>query len=160
MCVCECLQRLKVVFCVSRFYASANSRSYTDTFHLMNEVRAHTHTHTHTTHTHTHTQADEATVLRNGQVQLVPSSDVVPGDIVELAGAVCVCVRMVVRFVRLCVFMCVCACLCAHVCVQVCVCVKLCGACLYAGVSICVLVCVCVGWGVGGEGAGSIVHAF
>mmetsp|Transcript_6568 Transcript_6568/g.17614 ORF Transcript_6568/g.17614 Transcript_6568/m.17614 type:complete len:1038 (+) Transcript_6568:39-3152(+) len=30
-------------------------------------------------------EADDATVLRNGQLQLIPSADIVPGDIVELA---------------------------------------------------------------------------
>eukprot|EP00983_Pelagomonas_calceolata_P111095 1159745-Pelagomonas_calceolata.AAC.9 len=39
-------------------------------------------------------QADDATVLRNGQLQLIPSADIVPGDIVELAG---VCVSCSVR---------------------------------------------------------------
>lgn len=34
-------------------------------------------------------QADEATVLRDGRLHVIPASELVPGDIVEIAGLRC-----------------------------------------------------------------------
>lgn len=45
-------------------------------------------------------QAEVATVLREGRLSLVPSAELVPGDIVEVAGTDLLTVRCMITFMR------------------------------------------------------------